>query len=296
MFRLAVIELDGASRAVIEQDGSFFAMSAELAGLSEAPKDILPLLANWPQSEQRIAAWLEAGSDRAACAIAAPAAFLPPIARPGKVVCIGSNYHDHIAEMRVPMTPEYPYSFLKPPATTLRGSGQSVAVPKIAHMIDFEAELAVVVGKTARNVALADALSIVAGYANFNDLSARDWIENRPGVGIDWVRHKAFDGFAPMGPFVVPASFVPDPQDLAIELKVNGAVKQASNTAQMVFGVAQIIVHLSQIMTLEPGDVIATGTPAGTGFGRVPPEFLVAGDVVTMAIGPLGELITPMVA
>jgi 2-keto-4-pentenoate hydratase/2-oxohepta-3-ene-1,7-dioic acid hydratase in catechol pathway len=162
-------------------------------------------------------------------------------------------------------------------------------------MMDWEAELGVVIGTRCAEVPEREALGVVAGYINFNDLSARDWLAERPPVGVDWVRHKGFDGFAPCGPYIVPARFVPDPQTLAIRLTVNGVVKQASNTHRMVFGVAQIIEHLTSIMTLYPGDIIATGTPAGVGHGMTPPQYLQAGDVVELEIGPLGRLVTPIV-
>ena len=139
------------------------------------------------------------------------------------------------------------------------------------------------------------ALDQVAGYLNFNDLSARDWIASRPGVGIDWLIHKGHDGFAPVGPYFVPAQFVPDPQDLPVRLTVNGEVKQNSNTGQMIFGVADIIAHLTTVMTLHPGDIIATGTPAGVAHGRNPQEYLKAGDEIRMEIGSLGTLITPVI-
>jgi 2-keto-4-pentenoate hydratase/2-oxohepta-3-ene-1,7-dioic acid hydratase in catechol pathway len=197
--------------------------------------------------------------------------------------------------MKIAMLPSYPYSFLKPPGNTLRGSGEPVQAPGNVRMMDWEAELAVVIGRTVRDVAAAHALDSVAGYANFNDLSARDWLADRPGVGIDWVRHKAFDGFAPMGPYFLPAEFVQDPQQLPMRLWVNDELRQDSNTSQMVFGVAAIIEHLSSIMTLAPGDVIATGTPAGVGYGRQPHQFLHPGDTVRIQIGALGDLVTPIV-
>ena len=187
--------------------------------------------------------------------------FAPVLAAPGKIVCIGSNYHDHIAEMPIPMTPSYPYSFLKP-------ANNPVAVPKRSSKMDWEVELGVVIGPICADVKTEDALGVVAGYLNFNDLSARDWLESRPPIGVDWVQHKAFDGFAPLGPYFVPGQYVDDPQNLPLRLSVNGAVKQESNTNRMVFSVAEIIAHLTSIMTLHPGDIIATGTPAGVGHGR----------------------------
>jgi 2-keto-4-pentenoate hydratase/2-oxohepta-3-ene-1,7-dioic acid hydratase in catechol pathway len=162
-------------------------------------------------------------------------------------------------------------------------------------MMDWEAELAVIIGTRCRDVPEERALDVVAGYANFNDLSARDWIASRPPIGVDWVQHKNFDGFGPFGPYFVPAVFAGDPQALPVRLWVNGVLKQDGTTATMVYGVAAVVAHLSQIMTLEPGDVIATGTPAGVGHGRKPPEYLKPGDEVRMEIGNLGELVTPII-
>jgi 2-keto-4-pentenoate hydratase/2-oxohepta-3-ene-1,7-dioic acid hydratase in catechol pathway len=258
------------------------------------PSDLMPLLVEW-------AYWREVLPLRVAAAVETfkvggstePESFRPPVALPRKLICIGANYHDHVKEMPIPMVPAYPYAFLKPASNTLRGSGQAVVVPRQVEMLDWEAELAVVIGTVCRDVPAAHALDVVAGYSAFNDLSARDWVASRPPIGVDWVLHKAFDGFAPMGPYFVPASLVPDPQKLPIRLTVNNEVKQHSNTEQMVFGVREIIAHLSSVMTLEPGDVIATGTPAGVGMGRKPPQYLRPGDVVRIQIGELGELVTP---
>lgn len=299
-YRLATVEQDGASIVVVERGGAAVPLSAllepsDLDRLGGVPADILPLLEDW-------AHWSAVLPDRIGAAAhfgdgALPATsltFLPPIALPRKLICIGANYHDHIAEMPIPITPTYPYSFLMPPSTTLRGSGAPVEKPAISQMMDYEAELAVIIGTTCRDVPVESALDVVAGYANFNDLSARDWIASRPPIGVDWVKHKCFDGFGPMGPYFVPAEFAGDPQTMAVRLSVNGVIKQDSSTAKMVYGVAEIIAHLSSIMTLEPGDVIATGTPAGVGHGRQPPEYLQPGDVVRMEIGTLGELVTPI--
>jgi 2-keto-4-pentenoate hydratase/2-oxohepta-3-ene-1,7-dioic acid hydratase in catechol pathway len=260
------------------------------------PADLMPLLEDW-------AYWSATLPDRIAGEArfgdgALPAAsltFLPPIALPRKLICIGANYHDHIAEMPIPITPTYPYSFLMTPSTTLRGSGAPVEKPAMTQMMDFEAELAIIIGMRCKDVAEEDAYDVVAGYANFNDLSARDWIASRPPIGVDWVQHKNFDGFGPFGPYFVPAAFVGDPMALPVRLSVNGVVKQDGTTATMVFGIAPIIAHLSKIMTLEPGDVIATGTPAGVGHGRKPPEYLQPGDEIRMEVGNLGELVTPIV-
>lgn len=261
----------------------------------QPPEDLMPLLRAWTDWDRILPERLDFYLTRKPAGLSpSDVTFCPPVALPNKLICIGSNYHDHIAEMPIPMVPTYPYSFLKPPSTTLRGSGSKVAVPSISHMLDWEAELAVIIGQTAKDIPTAQALGVVAGYANLNDLSARDWLEKRPPVGVDWIRHKAFDGFAPMGPYMMPARFVGDPQAMPIRLSVNGVVKQNSNTNQMVFGVADIVSYLSGVMTLEPGDVIATGTPAGVGYGRSPQEFLKSGDVVDIEIGDLGVLHTPI--
>ena len=300
-YRLATIEQDGAATVVVERGGMAVALTELLAPadfdrLGGKPTDLLPLLEDWAhwsvELPRRIAGQADFGAKgRSASALR----FLPPIALPRKLICIGANYHDHIAEMPIPITPTYPYSFLMPPSTTLRGSGAPVEKPSQSAMMDWEAELAVVIGTRCQDVPEEKALEVVAGYANFNDLSARDWVASRPPIGVDWVRHKCFDGFGPMGPYFVPAEFVGDPQALHVRLSVNGVVKQDSTTGEMVYGVAAIIAHLSGIMTLEPGDVIATGTPAGGGHGRQPPEYLKAGDEVRMEIGNLGELVTPIV-
>ncbi|KQX17434.1 MULTISPECIES: fumarylacetoacetate hydrolase family protein [unclassified Sphingomonas] len=295
MYRLAVVRArDGRGTVVVEHGGCLLPLDTVLPGrFATSPADLQPLLDDWVKVDADIAAFVDATA--AAFAGGQPAAaadFLAPLALPGKIVCIGSNYHDHIAEMPIPMVPTYPYSFIKPVNNTVRGPGEPVAVPRRSSMMDWEAELGVIIGTTCSDVAADGALSVVAGYVNFNDLSARDWLATKPPVGVDWVQHKAFDGFAPFGPYLVPARFVADPQDLPVRLSVNGVTKQDSSTAEMVFGVAAIIEHISSIMTLYPGDLIATGTPAGVGHGRN--EYLKPGDEVRMEIGPLGELVTPI--
>jgi len=295
LYRLAVIKYTNGPLAVAEQDGLMVPLH-DLLGEVEPRTDLGPLLADWPAMAARIDAAVDAGTALFAAATidAATADFALPFANPGALMCIGANYHDHVAEMPVPMTPEYPYAFVKPTHNTICASGDGVEAPQGVAMMDWEAELAAVIGTSAKHVGEEDALSYVAGYVNFNDLSARDWVASRPAIGVDWVRHKAHDGFAPIGPYFVPARFVADPQNLPIRLSVNGVVKQDSNTGQMIYGLKPIIRHLSSIMTLRPGDIIATGTPAGVGHGRKPPEYLKPGDEIRMEIGPLGELVTPI--
>jgi 2-keto-4-pentenoate hydratase/2-oxohepta-3-ene-1,7-dioic acid hydratase in catechol pathway len=213
-----------------------------------------------------------------------------PLERPGKIICVGLNYRDHAAESNQPL-PTRPLLFAKWP-TALIGPGEAIVLPTISDQVDYEAELGVVIGKRARNVTVDDALDLVEGYICVNDVSARD-IQMGDG---QWTRGKSFDTFCPVGPRVVPAAEVADPQALRIRCLVNGEALQDSSTAEMVFPVAQIIAFVSEAITLEPGDLIATGTPAGVGMARTPPRFLRPGDEVTVEIEGLGALTNPVVA
>lgn len=301
-YRLATVQAANGPAVFVEVDGRSLPLSEileadDLKGLGAGNlKDIMPLLQDWATTHRLIKERISAASSRfASGGVAADSLrFLPPLDLPRKIICIGANYHDHIAEMGIPMAPSVPYSFLKA-ASTLSGSGASVTKPDDVEMFDWEAELAVVIGRRCKNVSVENALDVIAGYANFNDLSARDWVGRRLPIGVDWVLHKGYDGFGPMGPWLVPSEFAGDPADMPIHLSVNGETKQNSSTAQMVFGVRELIAHLSAHMTLEPGDVIATGTPAGCGNGQKPPVFLKKGDVIRTEIGKLGELVTPIV-
>lgn len=266
----------------------------------ELPASLLALIENWPYWKEKLPQLVDAlftdrlKDDFSSSLIQGDPQWLPPVLYPRNLICIGTNYRDHIAEMGVTKLPKYPYSFLKPATNTLIGSGTSLQLPEQAKLVDWEAELAFVIGQKAHHVRGEAAMACIAGYSIFNDVSARDWIAEAPAVGIDWIMQKAFDGFAPMGPLITPAAFVSDPQHLSITLTVNGQIKQDSNTANMVFSVQEIIEHLSSIMTLEPGDVIATGTPAGVGYGKKPPEYLQSGDTMIVTIERLGQLKTPV--
>jgi 2-keto-4-pentenoate hydratase/2-oxohepta-3-ene-1,7-dioic acid hydratase in catechol pathway len=216
--------------------------------------------------------------------------WLLPVGKPRKMICIGTNYGGHAAEVSAERL-KMPYSFLKSASNTLRGSGQDVVLPSGAAKNDLEVELAVVIGRAARDVTEADALGHVAGYTVMNEVSVLDWVGSSPKfLGIGWVMGKTADSYAPMGPYFTPAEFVPNPQNLRLELTLNGKTMQNGNTSDMIFGIAQVIAHLSRIMTLEPGDIIATGTPEGVGFGRKPPIFLKDGAVVRCAVEGLGTL------
>ena len=215
-------------------------------------------------------------------------ALAAPVPRPGKIVCVGLNYRDHAAETGKPV-PTEPVLFCKF-ANSVVGDGATVPIPAATAEADWEAELAVVIGRTATRVRAEDALDHVAGYACANDLSARDLQRS----GGQWTRGKAIDGFLPLGPWLVTADEVPDPQALGIRCTLNGDVVQDSSTSQMVFGVAELISTITETMTLEPGDLLVTGTPPGVGMARTPPRFLVPGDVLTVEIDGLGALTTTM--
>ena len=210
--------------------------------------------------------------------------------RPGKLIGIGLNYRDHAAETGKPV-PELPLLFAKMP-TAVTGPAGPVVLPGYTTKPDFEGELAVVIGQTARNLLAADALDVVFGYAVMNDVSARDVQASEP----QWVRAKGADTFAPWGPWITTRDEVPDPQNLAIRTWVNDELMQDGTTANMVFTVAELIAFISASFTLEPGDVITTGTPAGVGVGRTPPVFLRPGDTVRVTIEGLGTIEHPVVS
>lgn len=213
-----------------------------------------------------------------------------PIVRPTKVLAIGLNYLDHIRETGA-KRPERPVLFAKFPNTLNHPGSPIVMDPRLTEQGDYESELAVVIGRRARRVTLADALDHVFGYAVANDVSARDWQFADP----QFDRSKSFDTFLPIGPWITTADEVPDPQALGIRTWVNGELRQDSSTAEMVFGVAELIEFLSRGMTLEPGDVIVTGTPHGVGFAMDPPRFLAPGDVVRCELDVLGAIENPVV-
>ncbi len=213
-----------------------------------------------------------------------------PIDRPQKIVCVGLNYSDHAEEQGVAL-PERPILFAKWP-NTLIGPGEPIVVPAISQQVDYEAELGVVIGQRVKGASADNALDAVAGYVCVNDVSARD-LQFADG---QWVRGKSPDTFCPVGPRLVPASEIPDPQALGIRAVLNGETMQESTTANMVFGVAEIIAFVSQAITLEPGDLIATGTPAGVGAFRDPPVFMQPGDEITIEIDGVGALTNAVTA
>lgn len=217
--------------------------------------------------------------------------LLAPIQKPGKVICIGLNYRDHAEESGQPI-PTEPVCFGKFTSAVI-GPEEEIRLPKVAQKVDYEAELVVVIGKPGKYIPREAAMQHVAGYMNGNDVSARDWQIGRPGG--QWMLGKTPDTFAPTGPYLVTADEVPQPGNLSIGLKLNGNVMQNSSTKELIFGVDVLIAHLSQLMTLQPGDLIFTGTPPGVGAARKPPVFIKGGDSVEVEIAGLGVLKNPVV-
>lgn len=216
--------------------------------------------------------------------------WFAPVPRPGKIICIGLNYRDHAAESNMPI-PEQPVLFSKF-STAVIAPGEPVVIPSSSQQVDYEAELAVVIGRRAKNVAAGRAYEYVLGYTAFNDVTARDF-QFSDG---QWQRGKSCDTFAPMGQTIITADAVRYPHKLPIRLVLNGQTMQDSNTKQMIFGVPALIEFISQSITLEPGDVIATGTPSGVGFARKPPVFLKPGDEMEVIIEGVSSMNNPVVS
>jgi 2-keto-4-pentenoate hydratase/2-oxohepta-3-ene-1,7-dioic acid hydratase in catechol pathway len=267
---------------------------------------VLDILRSWNDVHPRLA---KAADDKALTESGAPLAsvkLLAPILYPGAFYCAGANYWDHLNEMaavakqttgrdvHIAKPPE-PWFFLKTAAGSIIGDGAPARLPGFSKQMDWEAEIAAVIARPTRNISEKDALSAVAGYVIVNDLSARDLMKREGSIFVyDWIGQKCFEDAAPMGPWLTPAAYVSDPSNLSIKLWVNGVLKQDSNTSKMVHNTAEQIAYLSRHITLQPGDVIATGTPAGVGLPKG--EFLKAGDEVKIEIAELGTLTNRMVA
>ncbi len=256
-----------------------------MAGVLEG-ENVLPL--PWPDVKSLIESGLDAAAEAAAAAQAIPLAdvsLLAPILKPGKIVAIGLNYLDHCLEQgKTP--PERPTIFTKFSTAVNHPGGDIRWDPSMTQMVDYEAELAVVIGKRAYRVGEEDAYEYVAGYTCLNDVTARDLQRGDK----QWVRGKSLDTFAPMGPLLVTADELPDPHGLAIRCWVNGELRQESNTDQLIHTVPKLIAFCSRTFTLEPGDIITTGTPGGVGVYSDPPVFLKPGDEITVEIESIGRL------
>lgn len=251
------------------------------------PGSLRELLEAGPEALARAAQAADVARDTLDAAAVKLAA---PIPNPGKILCIGLNYADHAAESGQPL-PDYPIVFSKY-SNTVIGSGDAIILPKVTDMVDYEAELGFVIGKRGRHISEADALDHVAGYMPINDVSARDYQERVS----QWTMGKSFDTFAPMGPALVTSDEVGDPHKLAIRLWIGDEVLQDSSTSQLIFSIPKLVADISEVMTLEPGDIVSTGTPPGVGAARAPQRFLRAGETCHIEIEKLGVLSNPIVA
>ncbi|MDR6174210.1 2-keto-4-pentenoate hydratase/2-oxohepta-3-ene-1,7-dioic acid hydratase in catechol pathway [Nocardioides zeae] len=287
--KLAVLDHPDEPRLCVVHEGRYVAVDdvasrtghSSLAGL----RDVSDLLRRGPEVRELLRSALAEGEwegtpteDRVSLAA--------PVLHPRAIVCVGLNYTAHIEETRR-TAPDALVLFAKFPSA-LTGSGTAVAVPSTTSALDYEGELVAVVGSTARNVEVADAMDHVAGWTIMNDLSARDLQRAEP----QWIRAKSSDGFAPLGPCFVERADVPDWTDLRIVTRVNGEVRQDALCSLMVTGVPELIAYISRSVTLEPGDLIATGTPAGVALGMDEPAYLRAGDTVTVDVAGIGTLVT----
>lgn len=300
-YRLVSYRHNGQAAAGVLIDGLVYP-AADLAG-DVSSVSVIGLLNSWDRVHPRLH---EAAKTAKGGTPLAQVDLLAPLLYPGSLFCAGANYWDHLEEMAeiakrttgkaLSMTKgAEPWFFMKTTAGSIIGDHAPARLPKFSQQVDWEAELGVVIGRPTRNISETDALDAVAGYLIINDLSARDLMkrEGTPFI-YDWIGQKCFADAAPMGPWFTPAAYVADPNNLAIKLWVNGVLKQDSNTGKMVHNIAEQVAYLSRHFTLQPGDVIATGTPAGVGMPRG--EFLKVGDEVKIEIEGCGALTNRMVA
>jgi 2-keto-4-pentenoate hydratase/2-oxohepta-3-ene-1,7-dioic acid hydratase in catechol pathway len=299
-FLLSYVASSGSIRSgVLVKDQIFdLAEEAKLAGKLDSinASSLIDVFKNWQTAKPDVEAIAE---NPASVALKLSETKLSaPLQYPGVLYMAGANYADHLVEMTGKPPPDKstcePFFFLKTTAGTIIGPEEEIRMPSYSQKVDWEAEIAMVVGKTGRDISLDDAFDYVAGYTILNDVSARDK-SRRDDVPFiyDWIGQKCFDTSAPMGPWIVPSEHIGDPENLAMKLWVNDTLHQDSNTQQMFFKYAEQISYLSKHVTLNAGDVIATGTPAGVGHGKG--EYLKAGDVVRIEIENIGELINPVV-
>ena len=289
-YALATVEHQGRTLACLEVHGHYVPLSS-LPAASTLPDTVAALFDRWPSHAVTLSQLVAACAPGAGLA-PADVRLLAPLLYPGKILCAGANYYDHLAEMGMPGAKKEDqrlFFFMKPPRNAVVGPGATVHMPLGTKAFDWEIELAAVIGKTARNVSVQDALSHVAAYTVAIDFSARD--HNRAPetfYKLDWVAGKANDTCCPLGPRLVPASAIANPQDIGLKLWVNGQIKQDGRSSQMIFSIAEQIATVSRIMTLDPGDVLLTGTPAGVGSPKQ--TFLSVGDQVDAEIEGIGRL------
>jgi 2-keto-4-pentenoate hydratase/2-oxohepta-3-ene-1,7-dioic acid hydratase in catechol pathway len=251
--------------------------------------NLLDLIANWETAKSAIQSYV-AGAPQEAVSDAGSVKLLAPIPRPQKLICVGLNYRDHAIESKMEI-PSVPTIFNKFPSCVI-GPGDEIVLPKNSVKPDYEAEFAFIIGKGGRHIQADRWQEHVFGYTIVNDVSARDFQM----ATTQWLMGKTFDTFAPMGPSIVTADEIADPHNLDIRMTIDGQVLQNSNTRELIFRIPELIEYLSSVFTLEPGDVVSTGTPAGVGFGHKPPRWLKAGDECIVYVEGIGELRNPVVA
>ena len=283
----------------------------DLADVRPATPTVLDVLNDWAAAHPDLRALAAAPQARAAFRgrPVESLQYMAPVLYPNAIYCAGANYKDHVAEMarafKLPMEPDPhetgtpPWCFIKSARNTLAGHGAVIKLPVYSKTVDWELEVALVIGRTCKDVLEKDALDYVAGYSIANDLSARDFLRRptvKPNSGspfeYDWVSHKSWDGSCPMGPWIVPREDIADPANMALKLWVNDTLMQDSNTSQIIFTDAELVSFLSKRLTLYPGDVIITGTPAGVGTPRG--IFLKPGDIVRLEVEGVGTLVNRM--
>jgi 2-keto-4-pentenoate hydratase/2-oxohepta-3-ene-1,7-dioic acid hydratase in catechol pathway len=250
-------------------------------------EDTLSVIAGGPGALEKVRQWVQDPPRGEAIAVS-DAKLRAPIARPPKIMCIGLNYAKHARESKMEI-PEFPTVFTKL-STAVIGPGETIVLPKNSSKPDYEAELAFVIGKRGRHIPAEKWREYIFGYTNLNDVSARDFQLRTS----QWMIGKGFDTFAPMGPAIVTADEIPDPHVLDIGTTINGEVLQNSNTSDLIFKIPELIAYLSSVCTLEPGDVVSTGTPEGVGAARTPPRWLRPGDDCIVRVQGLGELRNPV--
>ncbi len=286
--RLATVLTPNGPRAVIVAGDHYVDLHATDPGLPTCVKQLLAA-----SSSVKAAAAAAVASPNAVKYASNSVKLLPPIPHPGKILCIGLNYRDHAIEggKAIPTEPVVFGKFIN----TIIGQGDPILLPKVAEKVDYEAELVIVIGKTGKHIPNDErAFDYVGGYTCGHDVSARDW--QFRGEEKQWMIGKTFDTFAPIGPVIVTADEKLDPHNLRIQLRLNGQTMQNSSTKEFIFGVPAMLSFLSQVITLEPGDLIFTGTPPGVGISRKPQVLLKAGDVVEVEIEGIGTLKNPVVA
>lgn len=280
--QLVTIEKSGYSEPAV-------VIGDEVIGLKGAGfHDMLSVVAGGADALDRVTRWLDRPPGSELIPLSA-VKLLAPIQRPPKIICIGLNYLDHARESNLAV-PETPTVFAKF-STSVIGPGAPIVLPKASAKPDYEAEFAVVIGKGGRHIPEDEWKAHVFGYTIVNDVSARDFQM----ATTQWMIGKTFDTFCPMGPKIVTADEIEDPHALAISLTIGGETLQSSNTSNLIFRIPKLIAYLSSVFTLEPGDIISTGTPAGVGFARTPPRYLKAGDEVRIQVEGIGELVNPVV-